>query len=240
MHIIRAFQLLSCLIITTAYALPLTERDAATDANTKQCPDYCAGTQTNQSLIHVYVCGDARLGPKRLPTHLPLDSLLDIYDRFGGLCPGQFLAKWFNSTSGYYNYPPDNGFQLNTASAPIEGTIAFPVGFLMDRFGSEYGSFVSPASAPYMQRALPPSNLDTPASDPRSVSLFKSMIVSDLLNRYPYNYHVYRVLQPFNALSGPIAAWFGQPGQGVQYQLATNIIGLINGGFIEEVDLSSY
>jgi hypothetical protein len=42
---------------------------------------------------------------------------------------------------------------------------------LMDRFGSEYGSFVSPAGAPYMQRALPPSNLDTPTTDPRSVSL---------------------------------------------------------------------
>jgi hypothetical protein len=58
------------------------------------------------------------------------------------------------------------------------------------------------------------------------------------LRRFPYNYHVYQVLQPFNALSGPIAAWFEQPGQGVQYQLSTNIMGLINGGFIERVDLS--
>jgi hypothetical protein len=167
----QSFRLLSLLLVTSSQALPLTERSAASDANTKQCPNYCAGTNTNQSLIHDYVCGDARLGPKRLPTHLPLDSLLDIYDRFGGLCPGQFLAKWFNSTSGYYNYPPVSGFQLNIASAPVEGTITFPVGFLMDRFGSEYGSFVSPAGAPYMQRALPPSNLDTPATDPRSVSL---------------------------------------------------------------------
>ncbi len=110
----------------------------------------------------------------------------------------------------------------------------------MDRFGSENGTFVSPAGAPYMQRALPPSNLDTPPSDPRSISLIKSMAVSNRLNRYPYNYHVYRVLQPFNALSGPIAAWFGQPGRGVQYQLATNIIGLIHGGFITKVYLSSY
>ncbi len=169
MHIFQKFQLFSLLLITTSHSLPLTERAATTDANTPQCPNYCAGTQTNESLIHDYVCGDTRLGPKRLPTHLPLDSLLDIYDQLGGLCPGEFLAKWFNSTSGYYNYPPDSGFQLNTASAPIDGTITFPVGFFIDRFGSEYGSFVSPAGAPYMQRALPPSNLDTPPSDLRSV-----------------------------------------------------------------------
>jgi hypothetical protein len=36
---------------------------------------------------------------------------------------------------------------------------------------------------------------------------------------YPFGYHVYRVLTPFNVTSGPIAAWFGQPGQGVQYHL---------------------
>jgi hypothetical protein len=58
-------------------------------------------------------------------------------------------------------------------------------------------------------------------------------------NRYPYNYHVCRVLIPFTALSGPIAAWFGQPGQGVQYQLSTDILGLIAGGFIERVDLTN-
>jgi hypothetical protein len=176
MQILQASRLLSLLLIATSHALPLIERDATTDANTPQCPSYCAGTQTNSSLIHTYVCGDTRLGPKRLPTHLPLDSLLETYDRFGGLCPGQFLAKWFNSTSGYYNYPPIDGFQLNTASAPIEGTITFPVGFLIDRFGSEYGSFVSPAGAPYMQRALPPSNLDTDPSDPRSVVNFLMII----------------------------------------------------------------
>jgi hypothetical protein len=167
MEVIRLVQLFSLFFLANASLLPVSTRDATSDANTPQCPSYCAGTLTNQSLIHDYVCGDTRLGPKRLPTHLPLGSLLDIYDQFGSLCPGQFLAKWFNSTSGYYNYPPVDGFQLNTAGSPIEGTITFPVGFLMDRFGSEYGSFVSPAGAPYMQRALPPSNLDTPPTDPR-------------------------------------------------------------------------
>ncbi len=128
--------------------------------------DYCAGTLNNQTLIHIYVCGDSRLGPKRLPTKLPLGSELVTYDRFGGLCPSDYLAKWYNATAVSYIYPPDDGFQLSTTKSPIEGIITLPIGVLLDRFGSEYGSFMSPYGAPYMQRALPPSNLDTPASDP--------------------------------------------------------------------------
>jgi hypothetical protein len=135
----------------------------------KECPDYCAGTNFNQSLVNDYICGDFRLGPKRLPTRLPVFDLVDNYDRFGGLCPGQFLAKWYNATAGSYIYPTLNGFQLNTVGAPIQGNITFAVGFLIDRFGSEFGSFVSPEGAPYDQRALPPSNLNTPAGDRRCV-----------------------------------------------------------------------
>jgi hypothetical protein len=122
-----------------------------------------------------------------LPTKLPLSSEVYAYDRLGGLCPEEFLKKWYNVTG--YIYPPQNGFQLNTANNPIEGNQTLAVGMKLDRFGSEYGSFLSPAGAPYSQRALPPSNLDTPAADPS----------------YPYNYHVYEVAQAFDVLSGPIA-----------------------------------
>lgn len=132
----------------------------------------------------------------------------------------------------------------------VEGNQELPAGLLIDRFGSEYGSFLAPADSPYAQRALPPSNLDTPTSAPT----------------YPYNYHVYRVrppirallssspklqhlvifnptdllylnqvLKPFTVLSGPIAPWFGQPGQGTQYYSSSNIMTLKSGGFIEDV-----
>jgi hypothetical protein len=94
------------------------------------------------------------------------------------------------------------------------------VGTKLDRFGSEGGTFVSPKGAPYMQRALPPQNLDTPPNDPS----------------FPYNYHVYAVAEEFVVLSGPIAAWFGQPGQGTQYEMNSNITTLISGGFLTRVD----
>lgn len=133
----------------------------------KTCRDYCKGTKFNQSLTGQYICGDFRLGPKRLPTRFPVFDIIDDYDRFGGLCPGEFLAKWYNPSTGFPNYPPLNGFQLNTAGAPIQGNITLAVGFLIDRFGSEFGSFASPEGAPYDQRALPPGNLNPPASDNR-------------------------------------------------------------------------
>lgn len=124
-----------------------------------------------------------------LPKKLPLAAEIYGYDRLGGLCPGAFLQRWYNTTARSYIYPPQNGFQLNTASQPIEGNQTLTVGMRLDRFGSEFGFFLSPIGAPYNQRAIPPSNLDTPPTEPN----------------FPYNYHVYEVVKSFDTLSGPVA-----------------------------------
>lgn len=166
-----------------------------------------------------YFCRDARLGPKELPKFFPLNDITQPYDRLGGLCAAQFLAKW--TVNGTYTYPDHNGFVISTSDEPIKGITILPAGTLVDRFGSEYGSFLSPAEAPYPQRAIPPSNLDTPKDQPN----------------YPYNYHVYKVVQPFKVEAGPIAAYFGQPGAGTQYHTFSNIMTLIEKGFLERVSL---
>jgi len=177
---------------------------------------YCDGTWYTASLNTTYVCGDWRLGPVQLPTKLPLDGVLEIYHRLSGLCPAAFLAKFWNSTDpdttkqGWI-YPPQGGFSVDTAGEPIQGDYTLQPGTLIDRFGSEWGKYVSPAAAPYMQRALPPSNLNTPLDDPR----------------FPNSYHVYRVMEPLVVMSGPIAPWFGQPGQGVQYELTAPVRDLL-------------
>ncbi|KAK0732077.1 hypothetical protein B0H67DRAFT_566612 [Lasiosphaeris hirsuta] len=181
---------------------------------------YCDGTNYNASLTTEYVCGDFRLGPPKLPEKLPLDSVFTIYERFGGLCPGPFLAAWFNTTTGWWNYPSFAGFSVANDGAPIQGNITLAPGTLIDRFGSEYGTYVSPAAAPYLQRALPPSNLNTPQDAPA----------------FPYNYRVYRVTKDLVVLAGPILPWFGQPGQGVQYMLYNNLATLTSQGFVERVD----
>ena len=39
------------------------------------------------------------------------------------------------------------------------------------------------------------------------------------MNRISWNYHLYRVEKDLKVLAGPIAPFFEQPGQGVQYEL---------------------
>ncbi|PQE26097.1 hemagglutination repeat-containing protein [Rutstroemia sp. NJR-2017a BBW] len=155
-----------------------------------------------------------------LPSNLPLSGVLSSYDRFGGLTPGDFLKAWTDS-NGKYKYPPGNGFSLDAKGNPINGSMILTPGTLIDRFGSEYGSYVSSADAPYSQRSLPPSNLDF---DPKA--------------GFPYNYHVYRVLKDLPVVGGPIAPWFGQPGLGAQFYVGGlgNIMYLINNTYIERVD----
>jgi hypothetical protein len=164
-----------------------------------------------------YFCRDARLGPKKLPKLFPLNDITEPYDRLGGLCAAEFLAKW--TLNGSFTYPDNDGFMTTTSGLPIKGNTTLLPGTLVDRFGSEYGSFLSPAEAPYPQRAIPPMNLDT----------------RDQL--YPFNYHVYKVALPFVVEAGPIAPYFGQPGAGTQYHTFSNIITLITGGYLDRVDL---
>ena len=76
---------------------------------------------------------------------------------------------------------------------PVSKSI--PVGTRLDRYGPANGNFLSPAGTPYGQRSLPP---DT----------------------NPNDYHVYEVIKPLPVQSGQIAAWFGQPGGGVQHYTA--------------------
>ncbi|KAF8930740.1 hypothetical protein EDD21DRAFT_384312 [Dissophora ornata] len=222
---LRRFTTLALLVcsILVVSASPVAKREVpntegfVAENNNKKCHDLCKDVVPVNSSY--YLCHDARLGPKELPTHFPLDDITHPYDRLGGLCAAEFLSKW--TIKGSYTYPPKDGFQLDINANPIEGRMTLVVGMLLDRFGSEYGAYLSPAEAPYPQRALPPSNLDTPPDN----------------KQYPYNYHVYKVVNEFVVSAGPIAPWFGQPGQGVQYHTDISIMNLISGGYLERVSL---
>lgn len=183
--------------------------------------DFCAGANNTDPK---YFCGDSRLGPKRLPTRLPLDNIVYQYDRLGGLCPGEFLAKYTDAGTGFFRYPILDGFQLDVNGDPINGTVQLSPGMLIDRFGRETGKFFAPAWTPYIQRSLPPVNLDTPDGDVT----------------FPFNYHVYEVLKPFNVTSGPIAPAFGQPGQGVQYATVDSAADLVARGFLKRANNAVY
>lgn len=194
------------------------------DLNTTSCPDYCAGTNSTGDTSR-YVCGDARLGPVTVPTGLPLSGIAgsdSTYRRFGGLCPGEFLASWTDPTTGAYMYPPYDGYQLTTTGQEAMFNLTIPVGTFLDRFGSEYGRFMSPAGLSYSQRSLPPTNLDAAPG-----------------SKYPYNYQVYMVSRSLHVQGGLIASWFEQQGLGVQFLVPDTVLQLVDTGYLSRVNLTA-
>ncbi len=170
--------------------------------------------------------GDPRLGPDQLPVLGRVGRELWGYRRTGGQPEQSFLATYYDSAAGSWKYPPSNGYVLNPDGQPIEFQQTLQPGQRIDRFGSEYGSFLAPEGLPYANRSIPPASLD---SNPAG----------------PCNYHDYQVLKPFKVDAGPIAPWFGQPGYGWQFQLDTaliqngparlNVLWLIDNGYLSRV-----
>ncbi|KAJ7323288.1 hypothetical protein DFH08DRAFT_711909 [Mycena albidolilacea] len=149
-----------------------------------------------------YLCQDERLGPAILPGTPGLAPLLTHYDQLGGLCPDKWLENnTYTPGNGTYRYPLYDGFQRSTANMSIEGEELLLVGTRLDRFGDAGGKYLSPAYTPVEQRSLPPKRLN-PTGFPATVE-----------------YHVYEVIVPILVRAGTIAAAFGQPGQGTQYEL---------------------
>ncbi|MEU2942640.1 TNT domain-containing protein [Nocardiopsis alba] len=142
-----------------------------------------------------YLCGDRRLGPRELPADGPVGELVEGYDRLGGLTPVEFLDRW--ATEDGWDYPEHDGFVVEDGK-PVQELRKLPEGWMLDRFGSPWGTFLAPAGASYAERALPPDSLNTWPDGPE------------------HNYNCYEVVRPVIALVGPIAPHFEQPGGGEQ------------------------
>ena len=188
-----------------------------------------AGTPLDQCST-AYHADDFRLGPQQLPLLGRVGLELIGYHRAGSLGDSQLLAQYYSPTANNgspgWIYPPDNGYLLTPGGQPIETTRSLLPGLDIDRYGSEYGSFLAPEGLPYAARSIPPSSLD---SNPAASC----------------NYHDYRVLKAFTVDAGPIAPWFGQPGLGWQYQLDSslvpgaptqlNVLWLVDNGYLARV-----
>lgn len=173
--------------------------------------------------------GDSRLGPATLPNLGRVGLEVIGYRRTGSLSDQDFLAKYWNAAAnngaGGWIYPPDNGYLL-IGGKPVEWQQTLAPGQTIDRFGSEYGSFLAPELSPYWTRSIPPASLDgNPAAG--------------------CNYHDYRVLRSFTVDAGPIAPWFEQAGLGLQYQLDStlvpgaptrlNVMWLVDNGYLARI-----
>lgn len=206
------------LLVPTASAAPATP---APHASVSAVLDQCSAA---------FFDGDRRLGPAELPLFGPVGLELIGYQRTGFLSVDAFLARYYDPTAnggqGGYVFPPDNGYVIAPNGQPIEFHQQLAPGQQIDRFGSEFGSFLAPRGLPYAQRSIPPQSLDgNPAAG--------------------CNYHAYRVIKAFTVDAGPIAAWFAQPGDGWQYQLDStlvpgaptplNVQWLVNNGYLVRI-----
>jgi Tuberculosis necrotizing toxin len=109
--------------------------------------------------------------------------------------------KWIDA-AGHINWPKNDGFD----GTPVAQTLQ--PGQLIDRFGSEGGTFFSPKGESYPGRALP-----------------------YVCSQMPYT--IYRVDQPIPVQAGKAAPWFGEPGGATQYETAEPAFKLREEGKIE-------
>jgi hypothetical protein len=188
-----------------------------------------------------YFSGDPRLGPKYLPLHGPIAKMLAGYTRYGSSDPSTFLdCFWTTTPYANWRYPIDNGFVV-VHGQPATRTVTLRPSTEIDLFGnpgnptdpakSKGGQFLAPAGTPYMDRAIPPTNLDTYSASA------------------PFNYYLYKVVKKFSVLSGRIAPWFGQPGGGIQDYLGDTtgpglppdpgIANLVNLGYVQVVPVTT-
>ncbi|MCZ2525609.1 TNT domain-containing protein [Streptomyces sp. HB2AG] len=169
-----------------------------------------------------------QLGPDELPRRGPIGEMLRGYDRTGGMSISAFMRCYWNSDAKNWWYPKAEGFLLDDDDRPIKGKVTLRRGQYVDLFGTGEGRFLAPAGTPYRLRAIPPGNLNTYDKD------------------YRYSYRLYKVGKSFPVDAGPVAAWFGQPGGGLQYVVNAqyfpptpdriNIPWLLKRGYLERVN----
>jgi adhesin HecA-like repeat protein len=98
-------------------------------------------------------------------------------------------------------YPSNNGFLSESRNITLQP------GTLIDRYGPNTGSYVSPAGTPFTMRSLPESAVNSP-------------------------YNVYEVIAPFEVQSGAITPAYGQLGLGTQHKLPNTVNDLVNSGYL--------
>ena len=114
------------------------------------------------------------------------------------------LARSSSNFSKMNEWPPNRGFLGQSVKYTL-----LP-GSRIDRYGHEYGTFVSPEGVPYRARAL------KPGTDGKT-------------------YTVYEVKKPLTVDAGEIAPWFGYEGRGIQYELPDRVINLIKNETLERL-----
>ena len=167
---------------------------------------------TQRDLYHKYK--EEGMNPQEayqeMRKELGLDSKSGYKDSGVGNGKDPWRSYESGSLSNYYNpdgspiWPPNRGFDGNPIKVTLEP------GTLIDRYGYDGGTFVSPKGIPYTERSLP--------------------IGTD---KKPYT--VFEVVKPVEVQAGKIAPWFGEKGGGIQYEFSQKISDLLQQGILRKV-----
>jgi len=124
------------------------------------------------------------------------------------------LESMFNSQGINGGWPPNRGAISSTEISLSPGQKIDRYGGFFDSKTGEFrdlGTFSAPADVPFENRALPASVLDKP-------------------------YEKYEVLKEIPSVkAGKAIPWFGQPGEGVQYELPLPVEEVVSGGYLGKI-----
>ncbi|MCA9042060.1 MAG: glycohydrolase toxin TNT-related protein [Planctomycetaceae bacterium] len=140
--------------------------------------------------------------------HQPSSKLWMVYgdgpgDEFGDhFCD----SKWLKS-DGSPNWPNNDGFLGEPQKMTLEP------GTLIDRYGKDTGTYMSPYGTPLPERSLAPGT------------------------QFYSPYTAFEVLEPLEVDGGVISPWFGQPGMGIQYHMSNNVQFMLINGQIRVINI---
>jgi hypothetical protein len=134
-----------------------------------------------------------------LRTDPQMGRMFAKYDPYDGQDPGAFAAK-YESADGKARYRYPDG-----AVPETQHTERVEVGMILDRFGPETGTYLSPDGTPIAERSLHPSTFGP-----------------------KYEYNRYEVIRQFDVVDSTVAADFGQKGSGLQYHSARTVEELLD------------
>ncbi len=113
--------------------------------------------------------------------------------------------NYYDQATGEVIWPPNDGYWGDS----FEFTLV--PGMKLERYGSDYGSYMSLYGNPYEMYSAAPDTEYKP-------------------------YSVFVVTKPFTAKVGAVAPWFDQPGGAVQVQLPDSVGNYINAGYLQRVE----
>lgn len=142
---------------------------------------------------------------KKPPTDAFIKSIADKYNL--PYTMGKIGVERFYSDKGSSIYPTNDG---NVGKPKLK---KLKVGMLLDRYGSEFGRYMSPKGASWTTRSLP--KYSAPGKVP---------------------YHVYEVVTPFKVKAGKAAPWFGEKGGCLQFELEKSVAECIKENLLKRIE----